>query len=261
MPPGRPWEYDAPVGGGQTSAPWMQDEQVAPSGDKSELRNSAPRSGYSILWDQVRDQIFGTPEHQQARAEGLPVEPSPAEMAGTALTGFSMVGGPGVAGQVLSRAAPALGKLPGIPGAVARWAGAHPRTTLAAVNAAPSLAKGDLESAAVMAGVGALEGTALGAVAKGAKGGAKAVAEKVIESAKPAKVAATVADRGRAAATAHTELMAFAREVAKGNPKVGAKIWILLDDAGKPVKTLTADQAGAAARKGQKTTWVRNLWQ
>lgn len=228
---------------------------------KTELRQGTPQSTWSKAWESVTQSFFGSPERDEAKSAGLGVQPTTAEMGQAALTGLSMVGAPGVAGQVLSRAAPALGRIPGVPGTVARWAAAHPRTTLAAVNAAPSVAKGDLEGAAIMAGVGALEGTALGAVTKGKGSAAKAVAEKVVESAKPAKVAATVADRGRAAATAHGELMAFAKEVAQSNPKVGAKIWILLDDAGKPVKMLTSDQAGAAARKGQKTTWVRNLWQ
>ena len=31
--------------------------------------------------------------------------------------------------------------------------------------------------------------------------------------------------------------------------KIGEKIWVLLDDAGMPVKTLTPSEAGAAARK------------
>lgn len=62
------------------------------------------------------------------------------------------------------------------------------------------------------------------------------------------------------AAAKHKALMTFGKEVATRNPKVGEKIWMLLDDAGNPVKELTPGEAGAAARKGLKTTWVKNLW-
>lgn len=72
-----------------------------------------------------------------------------------------------------------------------------------------------------------------------------------------AKRRATLAER----AGQHNELMAFGREVAKRNPKLGEKIWLLLDDAGKPVQYLTDAQAGAAKRAGKATTWVKNLWQ
>jgi len=54
--------------------------------------------------------------------------------------------------------------------------------------------------------------------------------------------------------------MAFAKEVAQKNPKVGEKIWIELDKGGAPVRYLTPDQAGAAKRAGKATTWIKNLW-
>lgn len=66
--------------------------------------------------------------------------------------------------------------------------------------------------------------------------------------------------KGAQVAAQHKALMSFGKEVAKRNPKVGEKIWLLLDDAGNPVKGLTPAEAGAAARKGLKTTWVKNLW-
>lgn len=72
--------------------------------------------------------------------------------------------------------------------------------------------------------------------------------------------AAPTVDPGRAAASSHKALMTFAKQVAKDDPKVGEKIWILLDKAGAPIKRLTPDQAGAANRAGQPTTWVKNLW-
>lgn len=72
--------------------------------------------------------------------------------------------------------------------------------------------------------------------------------------------AAKTVSRGAQAAAQHKALMSFGREVAKRNPKVGEKIWVLLDESGSPVKALTPGEAGAAARKGLKTTWVKNLW-
>ena len=74
---------------------------------------------------------------------------------------------------------------------------------------------------------------------------------------------------GKAATTAapivsgvarHTALLKFAKEVAATKPKVGQKIWMLLDDAGMPIKHLTPDQAGAAERAGQAVTWMKNIF-
>lgn len=83
------------------------------------------------------------------------------------------------------------------------------------------------------------------------------VAAKAVEAAAAAAPTVTAAAKG--AAPAKT-VVQFAKEIAKENPKVGEKIWILLDDAGMPLKRLTPDQAAAAARKGLQTTWVKNLW-
>lgn len=55
-------------------------------------------------------------------------------------------------------------------------------------------------------------------------------------------------------------MMRFGREAAAQNPKIGEKIWVLLDDAGMPIKTLTPGEAAAAARLGKPTTWIKNLW-
>jgi hypothetical protein len=65
---------------------------------------------------------------------------------------------------------------------------------------------------------------------------------------------------GAQVAGRHNALMSFGKQIATQNPKVGEKIWLLLDDAGNPVKGLTPGEAGVAARKGLKTTWVKNLW-
>jgi len=90
--------------------------------------------------------------------------------------------------------------------------------------------------------------------------GARAAAPAAEEAAPAvAKVAAPGAAEVAKAAPAKT-VVQFAKEIAKSDPKVGEKIWILLDDAGMPLKRLTSDEAGAAARKGLQTTWVKNLW-
>lgn len=103
---------------------------------------------------------------------------------------------------------------------------------------------------------------AASAAAPAAAAAAETAAPRAATAAAAAGAAprAAAASAGREVAQQHANLMAFARDIAKRNPKVGEKIWILLDEAGKPVKYLTPDQAGAAARAGKETTWVRNLW-
>lgn len=250
---------------GDPAAPWMQDEEVVgnfPGKNASIGQGKAP-AWYEGAWESARNAIFGHPDREEAKAAGIGLQPTPAEMGEAALAGGSFFGGPMAGAAVGARVLGGMRGVPGVVGKAAGWAAAHPKTTLAAVNAAPSVAKGDVEGAAMMAGVGALEGTALGALVQGKDGVKGAVVEKLLESAKPAaKAAAKVPrpDPGKAAASAHAGLMAFAKEVAKKNPKVGEKIWMLLDDAGKPLRMLTPDEAGAAARRGQTTTWVKNLW-
>jgi hypothetical protein len=88
------------------------------------------------------------------------------------------------------------------------------------------------------------------------------IAAKAVETSaeRTAPTAAKAVSRGAEVAARHKALMSFAKEIAARNPKVGEKIWIQLDEAGNPMKMLTPDQAGAAARKGLKTTWIKNLW-
>jgi hypothetical protein len=131
----------------------------------------------------------------------------------------------------------------------------------AAIGAGTDLALGGSPKSAAVAAV--LGAAGLEPLAKGGKAVAQAVARKVLaktaaEAAAP--VAAKVASKGVEVAAKHNALMQFAKQVAQRNPKVGEKIWILLDEAGNPSKLLTPDQAGAAARKGLSTTWVKNLW-
>ena len=236
-------------------------------GKNASFSQGKPESRWQRTWNSVRESLFGHEDRAEAQAEGLATQPTPADMADAALTGATFMGGPALA---LRGAGAVASRIPGAAGKAMGWAASHPKATLAAVNAAPDLAQGDLEGAAVMAGIGALEGTALGSVANAVRGGAgKGVAGAVREGAKQAVAAAApkaapkvaaIADRGKAAASAHKDLMAFAKNVAKEDPKVGEKIWMLLDDAGRPVKRLTPDQAAAAKRGGRQTTWVRNLW-
>lgn len=85
-------------------------------------------------------------------------------------------------------------------------------------------------------------------------------AAKVADVAPAIAKAAPAVSGAAAAATRHNALIQFAKDAAAKNPKVGEKIWVALDDAGNPVRILTPDQAGAAKRAGQATTWVKNLW-
>lgn len=93
----------------------------------------------------------------------------------------------------------------------------------------------------------------------------KSMASRAMPASAPAATAVKAAAPSAPAvaqttAPAAQSIQALAREIAARNPKVGEKIWILLDEAGRPVRALTPDQAGAAKRAGQATTWVRNLW-
>lgn len=67
------------------------------------------------------------------------------------------------------------------------------------------------------------------------------------------------ATAGQQVSDAHRRLMQFAKEAATKS-KLNEKIWLELDAEGSPVRVLTPDQAGAAARAGKHTTWVKNLW-
>lgn len=247
-------------------------------GDQSELRQGKPESAWHSAWTSIHDAIFGSPERAEAVASGdlTSATPTTADLANYAM----VVGSMGASGAVEAT----LSKAPGLAGRVAGWVGRNPVKVGAATGALPGILHGDLESAAKGATVGAVTGKmGTGSVAtlkrvkdlvsagKNAEAQAliqalrseaaavPSVAAKVEQAAAPAVT--TVLDKGKAAAGAHSALMAFAKEAAATNPKVGQKIWILLDESGAPSKVLTPDQAGAAARKGLKTTWVRNLWQ
>ena len=280
MPQGRPWDYDEEVAApraGRQAAPWDQDEEAVNfPGKEASFSQGKPESAWHSAWESVRQSIFGSPEREELKDTGIGLNPTTADMANYAAVVGSM-GGTAAVGS-------ALGGVRGPLGAAAKWVGAHPRTVAAATGALPGALEGDVSTSAKGAAIGAVLGaggksatdimrTAKDLMAAGKSAEARALIEAVRRmGAAEAPVAAAavekavvpavarVLDKGRAAAGAHKALMDFAKGIAEENPKVGQKIWMLLDDAGAPVKMLTPDQAGAAARKGLKTTWVKNLW-
>lgn len=178
-------------------------------------------------------------------------------------TGGRVLGDVIGAGTAAALGGTMLGAAGAMGGRVAGALRASPAATGAVVAAAPDLLQGDLQGAAVSAGLGALG-------VKGAKGAygkvvdavAESVAAKVATKAAPAVAAAAkAASPGAARVAAHAKIMAFAKEAAAKAPKLGEKIWMELDEAGLPVRVLTPDQAGAVKRAGKATTWVKNLWQ
>jgi hypothetical protein len=72
--------------------------------------------------------------------------------------------------------------------------------------------------------------------------------------------APAAASIGAQRAAQHQAQVAFAKDAVGAGRVKGEKVWMLLDEQGLPVRVLTPDQAGAAARSGQTTTWIRNLW-
>lgn len=169
-------------------------------------------------------------------------------------------------------------------GATAGTAGAALRGALPFARPAAGLAKDlivaqGIEEAAKASGVpgaGAVAEVVLGG--KIVKGGAKALLEKAIASwAKKKAATATAATATRTVAKEAAPAVAkvvgsavpaggvkaapysFALKNSQG-VKLGEKIWMLLDDAGNPLRVLTPDQAGAAARAGKATTWVKKTW-
>jgi len=104
-----------------------------------------------------------------------------------------------------------------------------------------------------------LERVVLDALARRA-GASGAAAPAEAAAAKTVRAATASVSPGAQRSAQHARLMSFAKEAASKSSKLGEKIWMLLDEAGAPLRVLTPDQAGAAARAGQATTWVKNLW-
>lgn len=76
---------------------------------------------------------------------------------------------------------------------------------------------------------------------------------------KPPKPAPVKVDKGREAVQIHSELRQFAREYGKSHPNERT-IYIKLDSSGRPVETISQGQAGALTRKGERWTWINNIW-
>jgi len=83
-------------------------------------------------------------------------------------------------------------------------------------------------------------------------------ATKVTAPAVARSVVVAAATPAATTATIKTAVQ-LARQAGIKTPR-GGKIWLLLNNAGKPIKALTPDQAGAAKRAGQATTWVVNVF-
>lgn len=71
--------------------------------------------------------------------------------------------------------------------------------------------------------------------------------------------AASAAASGAAPAAASGATRALLEFAARSGAKAGAKIHLLLDATGAPVRVLTPAEAAVATRAGQATTWVRNV--
>ena len=148
------------------------------------------------------------------------------------------------------------------------------RYTAAAAEGAPAAAgTATAEAAPVAAEAGApwelapvggkLPGTPhpdLPGFAWGPKGGWFRLPTAPASAAGAAEAAPAIAERAAepAANAGFKTLQNFARENTK-NPKLGQKVWLELDKAGDPVRTLSETEAGAAKRMGKDTTWVKLL--
>lgn len=354
---------------------------------QSQLSQGKPQAWYEGAWESARQAIFGSPDREEAKAAGVGLQPTPAEMAEAAYVGSAFMGGPGLLSGLPrvarasapvraalanpGKAAAVYGAIPGllneslgqaaagavtgagfaklggvVPGAagkVREFVSEHRPAVMGTLGALPGVVQGD----PIEAVEGAVAGAALGKFGgrrapKGAPEAARVVvpndaaaarrlaqqlasegrneeARAVVDAfrarassapapkaeapkpklkrpefvegavlapedpnayskgfpagqrpdlgprepltpATPPKPKAAPVDKGREAAERHRQIVAVAKEAARSNPKMGAKIWIELDDAGNPVRVLTSDQAGAAKRAGRPTTFMKNLW-
>lgn len=264
MPESRPWDYDSEVeaefGAGDTSL-----EGTRYGGSEAGLRAATPDDAES-LWEKARAAVgglFGSPDRAEARAAGIGLQPTPAEM----VQGLAQPAG------MATLAAAGMGEVPMALGALSRGAfgaaaKASPLTAATVGSSAGGWAGGKIagpQGAAVGSLVGGLAGGRLAAPAAAAESVAVAEGQAVAKAAAKAakgqgvKSVPKVAEEVAASiAPKPLDLMAFARQAGTSTKK-GERIWILLEK-GRPVKVLTPDQAGAATRAGKQTTWVKNLW-
>jgi len=82
-----------------------------------------------------------------------------------------------------------------------------------------------------------------------------------LEAGKPAKVdsPAPKVDKGKQAVQVHRELRDFAKDYGQKNPTID-RIYIKLDESGRPMEVISQGQAGALTRKKLPWTWVNNVW-
>jgi len=242
----------------------------------SEAKLSAGTEGESV-WAKAREAvsqaIFGSPDRAEAQAAGVGLQPTTAEMLEMGAAGAGAMAAPAVAGMA-GRGAIAAGRavLPMVPRAYGAYSGGKAGYRAAGLpGALVGAGVGAMRPVGTSAATGAMEGLAeggvpgavTGAVTGAVLGGGGGKVADLVKGAMAAKGAATVAPAAQAAATAggYTKDVAAMLKAAKeaGREfKVGEKVWMLIKD-GKAVKLLTPDQAAAAKRSGQMTTWVRNL--
>lgn len=270
--------------------------QQAPSfpGKDASFSQGQPESAWHSAWESVRNAVFGHPDQAEAEAAGIYTQPPPSKLYAGAAEAALMAYGAPAAGAALSKLPGAVGRVGAWmathPRTVTAAAGAVPGALRgnpkeAGAGAVAGLALGgpgknaidairrakDLMAAGKSAEAQALieavrrmapeAAPAAVAIEKAAASEAAPVASKVASKVIPeAPVVSKAADLGKEAVARHRKLVEFAKEAAQRNPKMGQKIWMELDAAGDPVRLLTPDQAGAAARKGLKTTWIKNLW-
>lgn len=290
------WEKDPAGGGTGPAPPALAGRQSTMSQGRPQ---SLPSRAWSAVHDWYfggPDRV----DEKTAKETGIGLTPTPSQMVNAGVTMASMVAAPAAASlrgsAILAEGAEAAAAAPEVTGTLAKaaqWVGRYPRLRNAALGALPGLTEGDTRAAKYGAGLGLIlpggraSQEAVSDVGKLLRSGKVEEARVLIEAiraaaskeagaapsaiaslekaaapvvAEAAPVVTKAVDLGKAAVEKHRQLVAFAKEIAATKPKVGQKIWMLLDDAGRPIKHLTPDEAGAAKRKGLPTSFIKNLW-
>lgn len=242
------------------------------------------------------DAVFGHPDRAEAKAAGIGLQPTPYDMVDSLVTAGGVMSGAAAGAEAINgglrlvqagrgaiRAIPAIARAsPNLAAQIGTSGGGYLGYKVGgAKGAAVGAALGGLAAGRMARPEVPLETALMDAATKGGATKAANLAKKVEAAAavaqarkaeSVAKAAQSVASEASTAKAAMPALQgaekskaAFdankaARDFAKANSKKqGEKVWMLLED-GKPSKILTPDQAGAAARKGLETTWVKNTW-
>lgn len=264
---------------------WDDDEPSAAApipaaygGAGASMQAAPPESLWDMARHAVRSALTPDADRAEARAAGIGMNPTGGEL----LQGVGMIASPMMAPGVIGSIGSGVARLGGAANIATRtmsgaqgvkrgYRTAGPVGAVAGgvIGAMNPVSTGALEGAISGAESGGVPGAVGGALLGTVMGGG---ASKIAKIAALAKTAEAVSDVGKAAKAvkaiktaedsktafdAAKTVRAFAKE--SGSKKAGEKIWMLLED-GKPSKILTPDQAGAAARKGLETTWVKNTW-